>query len=132
MKPVGLFLLVCLAVAACNKNTENKSKLEGKWTLTAMFLQTSGPGSWHVEDSIPPNYIQFNRDGSLTMSSYVSFLYNGPVGYTVVNDTTMVFNYPNGNDLNGENVMHYKLSDTTLMITPPAFELVIEKYSRLQ
>jgi len=97
-----------------------------------MFLQTSGPGNWHVEDSIPPNFIQFNHDGSLTMSAYVSTLYNGPLGFTVANDTTMVFNYPNGgNDLYGENIMNYKISDTVLIITPPSIEFVEEKYVRV-
>jgi hypothetical protein len=32
-------------------------------------------------------------------------IYNGPVGYTIANDTTKVFNYPNGGrDLYGENI----------------------------
>jgi hypothetical protein len=128
-----VFLSLCSFAAACSKNSETRSKLEGKWQLSAMFLQTNGPGSWHVQDSIPPNFIQFNHDGSLNMSAYVSTLYNGPLGYTVTNDTTMVFNYPNGgNNLFGENIMHFKLTDTVLTITPPSIEFVVEKYVRIQ
>jgi hypothetical protein len=132
MKRVAVSLFAFSFLAACSKNAENKSKLEGQWQLSAMFLQTNGPGSWHVQDSIPPNFIQFNHDGSLTLSAYVSTLYNGPVGYTVTSDTTMLFNYPNGgNDLYGENIMHYTLSDTVLTIIPPAIEFVEEKYVRV-
>jgi hypothetical protein len=133
MRRIVLFIFVCSFMAACSKYSENKSKLEGKWQLSEMFLQTSGPGSWHVQDSIPPNFIQFNHDGSLTMSAYVSTLYNGPLSYKISNDTMMVFNYPNGgNDLYGENIMHFQLSDTVLTITPPSIEFVEEKYVRIQ
>lgn len=67
------------------------------------------------------------------MSTYVSTLYKGPLGYTIDNDTTMVFNYPNGaNNLYGENVMHFTLTDTALMIVPPSIEFVQEKYIRVQ
>jgi hypothetical protein len=86
MKRAAIYLFVYLITAGCNKNSENKSKLEGKWQLSAVFLQTAGPGAWHIQDSIPPNFIQFNHDGSLTLSPYVSTLYNGPLGYTVDND----------------------------------------------
>jgi hypothetical protein len=131
MRRIAFFLVICLFVSACAKNSETRSKLEGKWQLSAMFLETNGPGSWHVQDSVPANFIQFNHDGSLTMSNYVSTLYNGPLGYMIANDTTMDFNYPNGsNNLFGENVMHFKLTDTVLMIVPPSIEFVEEKYVR--
>jgi hypothetical protein len=133
IKRVTVFLFAWLSATACNKNSETLGNLEGKWQLSAMFLQTSGPGSWHLEDSIPPNFIRFNHDGSLIMSAYVSSLYNGPVGYQVTSKTTMVFNYPNGgNNLFGENVMHFQFTDTVLTITPPSMEYVEEKYVRVQ
>jgi hypothetical protein len=133
MKMIAVFVFAWLLAAACSKNSEIRSRLEGKWQLSAIFLQTNGPGSWHMEDSIPPNFIQFNHDGSLTMSAYVSLLYNGPVGYKVSGNTTMVFNYPNGgNNLYGENIMHFQLADTVLTITPPSMEYVVEKYIRVQ
>jgi hypothetical protein len=132
MNRVAVFIFGYLFASACAKNSETLNKLEGKWKLSAMFLQTNGPGNWLVVDSIPSNFIQFNQDGSLTMSAYVSTLYYGPLGYTVANDTTIVFNYPNrGNNLYGENIMHYKLSDTVLTITPPSIEFVEEKYVRV-
>jgi hypothetical protein len=133
MKRITVFVYIWLMATACSKTSETKSKLEGKWQLTAIFLQTVGTGSWHIEDSIPPNFIQFNYDGSLTMSAYVSSLYNGPIGYKVASNTEMVFNYPNGgNNLDGENVMNFKLTDTVLTITPPSMEYVLEKYVRVQ
>ena len=133
MNRVTFCLSLYLFASACAKNSETRSKLEGRWKLTAIFLQTNGPGSWQEQDSIPPNFIQFNHDGSLTSSAYVSTLYNGPLGYTLTNDTTMVFNYPNGgNNLYGENIMHFKLTDTVLTITPPSIEFVEEKYVRVQ
>ncbi len=133
MRRIALFLIILSFASACNKNSETRSKLEGKWQLSALFLQTNGPGNWYVQDSVPPNFIQFNHDGSLTMSAYVSTLYNGPLGYMIANDTTMVFNYPNGgNNLYDENVMHFKLRDTVLMIIPPSIEFVEEKYARVQ
>jgi hypothetical protein len=132
MNRVAVFIFGYLFAFACAKNSETPNKLEGKWQLSAMFLQTYNPGSWHMQDSIPPNFIQFNPDGSLSASAYVSALYNSPLGYKVINDTTMVFNYPNGgNDLYGENIMHYKLSDTVLIVTPPSIEFVEEKYVRV-
>ena len=135
MKRAAVFLFMWLSAAACSKNSEStgNGKLEGKWQLSAMFIQTTGTGSWHIEDSIPPDFIQFNHDGSLTMSPYVSSLYNGPIGYTVTGNTTMIFNYPNGgNNLDGENVMNFELTDTVLTITPPSEEYVVEKYVKIQ
>ncbi len=131
MKRLAVFVFIGLFIS-CTKNSETRSKLEGKWQLSAMFLQTSGPGSWHPQDSIPFNFIEFNHDGSLTMSSYVSMLYNGPRGYAISNDTTMVFHYPNGGtNLTGETIVYFKLTDTALTIIPPSIEFVEEKYIRV-
>lgn len=107
--------------------------MEGKWQLSAIFLQTIGPGSWHTEASIPPDFIQFNHDGTLSMSPYVSSLYNGPITYQVTNDSIMIFNYPNGaNTLYGDNIIHFHFTDSVLTLSPPSMELVIEKYIKVQ
>ena len=133
MKKLAFIVMGCWSILACSKSSMTPPGMEGKWELSAIFLQTNGPGSWHAEDSIPPDFIQFNHDGTLGMSQYVSTLYNGPITYQVTNDSTMIFNYPNGaNALYGDNIIHFHLTDTVLTLTPPSMELVIEKYTRIQ
>jgi hypothetical protein len=133
MKKIFFIVIICWSVLSCSRNNLTPPGLEGKWQLSSIFIQTNGPGSWHTEDSIPPDYIQFNHDGTLSMSSYVSTLYNGPISYRVSNDSTMIFNYPDGaNALYGDNIIHFQFSDSVLMLTPPSMELVIEKYNKVQ
>jgi hypothetical protein len=133
MKKIALIVIVCWSAIACSKNNQSLQGMEGKWQLTSIFLQTIGTGSWHVEDSIPPDFIQFNHDGTLSMSPYVSTLYNGPVTYQITNDSTMIFNYPNGaNALFGDNIIRFHFSDSVLTLTPPSMEFVIEKYIKVQ
>jgi hypothetical protein len=133
MKKLAFIVIGCWSILACSKSNVTPPGMEGKWQLSAMFLQTNGPGSWYAEDSIPPDFIQFNHDGTLGMSHYVSTLYNGPITYQVTNDSTMIFNYPNGaNTLFGENIIRFHFTDSVLTLTPPSMELVIEKYIKVQ
>jgi hypothetical protein len=131
MKKLAFIVIIFWVMTACSKSNLTPSGMEGKWQLTSIFIQTNGPGSWHAEDSIPPDFIQFNHDGTLSMSRYVSTLYNGPITYQVTNDSTMIFNYPNGaNALYGDNIIHF--TNTVLTLTPPSMELVIEKFIKVQ
>ncbi|HTB25193.1 MAG TPA: hypothetical protein VK711_07470 [Puia sp.] len=133
MKKIAFIIIVCWLITACRKNNLTPPGMEGKWQLSSIFIQTTGTGSWHTEDSIPPDFIQFNHDGTLSMSPYVSTLYNGPVTYQVKNDSIMIFNYPNGaNALYGDNIIHFHFTDSVLTLTPPSMELVIEKYIKVQ
>ena len=133
MKRMAFFVFAWVLTISCSKNTENTGKLEGRWQLTAMFLAPSGNGRWYTVDSIPLPFLQFNPDGSLTMSAYVSSLYNDPIGYTVTSNTKIAFNYPNGgNTLYGENIVTYQLTDSVLTIIPPDMEYAEEKYIRVK
>jgi hypothetical protein len=132
MKKITAYLFLSLLVMACSKSTGSSAKLEGRWKLTAMFIQTSGAGSWFDHDSIPPDFIQFNHDGTLVMSDYVSSLYGAPIGYKVTGNTQFVFHYaPRTDNTYLDSVTTYQLNDSILTITPQTMEYVVEKYVRV-
>jgi hypothetical protein len=139
MKKTAVLILVFWSMMACSKNSQNnsqtQSRLLGKWQFTAIFLQPTGTGSWHTEDSIPPDFVQFNKDGSLDMSRYVSLLFGGPDSYQVTSDSTIMFHYPESSQQTNTyvpNIFYYQLADTTLLVYPPDMELAIEKFIKVQ
>lgn len=122
--------MVVMAVSLfmdCNKNSQQGSGIVGKWKLSAIYIQTSGPGSWHSTDSLPPSFIEFNRDGTLTMSSYVSNLYNNADRYLVTGDSTLTFF-----ETNGTTPATFFISDTLLTINPGCIEGCAEKFILVQ
>src|SRR6202042_2272911 len=101
--------------------------------LTAIFVQPTGVGSWYPEDSIPPDYVQFNQDGTLNMSSYVSQLFGNPTAYKLSTDSTITMQYSNAaNNFYPANNFYFKLTDSVLLIYPPDMELAIEKFIKVQ
>jgi hypothetical protein len=133
MKKAAFIAIICLLATACTKNSQVGNSLEGKWQLTAIFLQPTGVGSWYPEDSIPPDYVQFNRDGTLNMSSYVSQLFGSPTAYKISSDSTITMQYSNeANGIYPANNFYYKLTDSVLLIYPPDMELAIEKFIKVQ
>ncbi len=127
-------LFMSWIVISCNKSSVAVPSLSGKWQLSAIFLQPTGIGTWYPEDSIPPNYVQFNRDGTLEMSAYVSSLFGGPTNYQVISDSEFTVHYPPPYEANngyGANIFYYKLTDSALLIYPPDMELAIEKFVRV-
>jgi hypothetical protein len=133
MKKTAFIAIICLLAFACTKNSQVDNSLEGKWQLTAIFLQPTGVGSWYPEDSIPPDYVQFNRDGTLNMSSYVSQLFGSPTAYKISSDSTITMQYSNeANNIYHANNFYYKLTDSVLLVYPPDMELAIEKFIKVQ
>jgi hypothetical protein len=127
-------VFVSWIVIACNKHSVAVPDLSGKWQLSAIFLQPTGVGSWYTEDSIPPNFVQFNPDGTLKMSAYVSILFGSPTNYQVISDSQFMVHYPipyEANNSFGANIFYYKLTDSSLLIYPPDMELAIEKFIRV-
>jgi hypothetical protein len=139
MKKTIVFIFACLLMMACSKNSQTnsqtQSRLLGKWQFTAIFLQPSGTGHWYAEDSIPPDFVQFNKDGTLDMSPYVTFLFGSPESYQVTSDSTIMFQYPDSlesNNMYQANIFYYQLTDSVLLVYPPDMELAIEKFIRVQ
>ncbi len=134
MKKTAFIVIICVLAFACTKNSQVGNSLEGRWQLTAIFLQPTGVGSWYPEDSIPPDYIQFNGDGTLNMSPYVSLLFVSPTNYKITSDTTMTMHFPSPYEANNFypfNNFYYKLTDSVLLIYPPDIELAIEKFIKI-
>jgi hypothetical protein len=135
MKKTTFIAIICWVAVACTKNSQVSTNLTGKWQLTAIFLQPTGVGSWYPEDSIPPDYVQFNEDGTLNMSPYVSQLFGSPTSYKIANDSTILMNFSGSdraNNLYPANNFYFKLADSVLLIYPPDMELAIEKFIRVQ
>jgi hypothetical protein len=135
MKKTAFIAIICLLAVACAKNSQVGNSLEGRWQLTAIFLQPTGVGSWYPEDSIPPDYVQFNRDGTLNMSTYVSSLFGNPTNYKITSDTTMTLHFASpyeNNNFYPANNFYFKLSDSVLLVYPPHMELAIEKFIKVQ
>jgi hypothetical protein len=135
MKKTAFTAIICLLVVACTKDSQVGPSLVGKWQLTAIFLQPTGVGSWYTEDSIPPDYVQFNADGTLNMSPYVSSLFGSPSNYKISSDSTIMVHFPSPREANNffpANSFYFKLTDSVLLIYPPNMELVIEKFIKVQ
>ena len=133
MKKTTFIAILCWLAIACTKNSQVSNSLEGKWQLTAIFVQPTGVGSWYPEDSIPPDYVQFNQDGTLNMSSYVSQLFGNPTAYKLSTDSTITMQYSNAaNNFYPANNFYFKLTDSVLLIYPPDMELAIEKFIKVQ
>jgi hypothetical protein len=134
MKKIALVAVMCFLTIACTKNSATIPSLTGKWQLTAIFLQPTGVGSWYSEDSIPPDYIQFNGDGTLNMSRYVSSLFGSPDNYKISSDSTITMHFPDPREANNfypANSFYFKLTDSILLIYPPDMELAIEKFVKV-
>ncbi len=135
MKQGAFITIICWFAIACTKNSQVTTNLTGKWQLTAIFLQPTGVGSWYPEDSIPPDYVQFNGDGSLNMSPYVSQLFGSPTAYKLSSDSTITMQYSSPYEANNfypANNFYFKLTDSVLLIYPPDMELAIEKFIKVQ
>lgn len=134
MSKKGFIAIICCLVFACSKNSSVYPSLTGRWQLTAIFLQPTGVGSWYSEDSIPPDYVQFNMDGSLNMSPYVSSLFGSPDSYKITSDSTIMVHFPDPREANNfypANSFYFKLTDSILLIYPPDMELAIEKFVKV-
>ncbi len=127
MRKILVLGMVFWSFLACNKDSQDISGIVGKWKLSAIFIQTSGPGNWHSTDSLPASFIQFNKDGTLTMSPYVSYLYNNADRYQVTGDSTFTFF-----EANGTTPATYFISDTLLTINPGCIEGCAEKFISVQ
>jgi hypothetical protein len=139
MKKIAIFIFACWSMMACSKNSQTNSQIQsgllGKWQLTSMFLQPTGTGNWYPQTAIPPDFVQFNKDGSLNMSTYVSLLFGSPDNYQVTSDSTIMFHYPASSQVNNTytpNIFYYHLTDTVLLVYPPDMELAIEKFVKVQ
>lgn len=133
MKKTAFIAIICWLAISCTKNSQVGNNLEGRWQLTAIFLQPTGVGSWYSEDSIPPDYVQFNKDGTLNMSTYVSQLFGSPTAYKLSSDSTITMQFSNEADgLYPANNFYFKLTDSVLLIYPPDMELAIEKFIKVK
>ena len=135
MKKTAFIAIICSLVIACSKDSPVGPSLTGKWQLTAIFLQPTGVGSWYTEDSIPPDYVQFNTDGTLNMSPYVSSLFGSPSKYKISSDSTITMHYTSPHEANNfypANSFYFKLTDSVLLIYPPDMELAIEKFIKVK
>jgi hypothetical protein len=120
-KVLVLAVLVC-SVTACEKNIQlHNSSIVGKWKLSEYLADPGdGSGTWQPADPSHPGYLEFNVDGTLTISPYN--IYNSD-HYQVTSDSTMIF-------LRGSESfpMGYHFSETLLTLHPSCIEACGERF----
>jgi hypothetical protein len=126
MKKVFLFAALMCSVTACKKNIQvDNSSIVGKWKLSEYLADPGdGSGTWQPADPLHPGYLEFKKDGTLSISP--NNIYNSD-HYQLISDSTMIFirgseNFP----------MRYHFSKTLLTLYPPCIEACGERYIAVQ
>lgn len=126
MKKIILLAIVVFSVTACKKNARSEnSSIVGKWKLSESLADPGdGSGTWQAADPLHPRYLEFKKDGTLSISP--NNIYNAD-HYQLTSDSTMIFlrgaeNFP----------FRYHFSETILILYPPCDEPCGEKYIAVQ
>src|SRR5450432_3061239 len=91
MKNLVLLTAILFSLVACNKTatqTINRSII-GKWKLSEYLADPGdGSGAWHPVDSSNPSYLEFKKDGTLSVSPY---FVNSWDHFQLTSDSTIIF-----------------------------------------
>lgn len=123
---IAIFLAVALftgCTKAADTDIAQNGSLVGKWILIETLADPGdGSGKWTPVN--PPNvdYIQFKEDGSI--ESNVSGRFSRLKKYSVINDSTLHFEYGIGDKV----MLYYKLVGKTLTISGGCIEACGSKF----